>query len=94
MQDSETPLNSSSWKLTTADKLNIGKKTIYAWSFPGHFFSKIWLVIINSYVAHYVRICSYVGILGIRYTYTQLKYVEISDFFIFFLVLQDYIYHM
>ena len=26
MQDSETPLNSSSWKLTTADKLNIGKK--------------------------------------------------------------------
>ena len=49
---------------------------------------------INSYIAHYVRICSYVGILGIRYIYTQPKYVEISDYFIFFLVLQDYIYHM
>ena len=39
---------------------------------------------INSYIAHYVHICSYVGILGIRYIYTKLKHVEISDYFIFF----------
>ena len=80
----------------------MNKKAIYTGSFPGvYFFSKIYLLIINSYAGYSVRVlfscwgtrCN-PSIPNAPFLYPlKTQFVKISDCY-YFLVLQGNIYHM